>query len=64
MQEVAFYMCGGEHDRVLSEIPIGIGYMLTNALDGKLSYVKYWKKLQGCALHKGEDPLKFDMRVR
>jgi len=44
---VKLFMCGGEHNRLVSEIPLGIGYMLTNTLDAKLVYVKDWKDLQG-----------------
>lgn len=44
---VKLFMCGGEHNRLVSEIPLGIGYMLTNTLDAQPTYTKDWKDLQG-----------------
>lgn len=44
---VKLYMCGGEHNRLISEIPLGIGYMLTNTLDAQPIYVKTWQELKG-----------------
>jgi len=43
--KVQLYMCGGEHP--ISEIPLGVGYLLTNTLDAKPVYVKDWRDLHG-----------------
>lgn len=42
---VKLFMCGGE--KPISEIPLGIGYMISNTLDARPEYVRNWQELQG-----------------
>jgi radical SAM superfamily enzyme YgiQ (UPF0313 family) len=48
--KVKLYACGGERDRYVSEIPLGIGYLLTNVLRADVSFVRRPEELKGAEI--------------
>jgi radical SAM superfamily enzyme YgiQ (UPF0313 family) len=38
--KVKIYACGGERDRYVSEIPLGVGYLLTNVKRAEISFAR------------------------
>ena len=47
--KIRLYSCGGEHDRCVSEIPLGIGYLIANAPSiADVTFVKTRPELTDC----------------
>lgn len=45
MKNVVLYMCGGE--KPISEVPLGIGYLLSNTTGANVVYTTDWGNMQG-----------------